>query len=174
LDDGFDKLMLETAYKVRLLGDETQAQAIESSIEESKKTKYSNVVDYPTVAARRLEKMGDLDFNIYRINTEETFLLPDIGCILLRDRINHYYNPNIEEVAIVGIPLTPKVFVFGCSKKLGDTTSGVTTINDLNSGIVKGINRQLFELAVKTVVTNDKIQLEKIVHKAKAEAQPDR
>lgn len=171
MDDGFDKLMLETTYKVRLLGDETQARAIELSIEESKKTKYSNVIDYPVIAARRLEKMGELDFNIYRINTEETFVLPDIGCILLRDRINHYYNPHIQEVAIIGIPLTPKVFVFACSKKLRDTSSGVTTINDLNSPIVKGFNRQLFDFAAKTVVTSDKTQLEKIVRDAKDDAQ---
>ncbi len=174
MDDGFNKLMQENAYKLGLLGDKAQAQLIEKSIEESKKTKYSNVVDYPVIAARRLEKMGELDFNIYRINTEECFLLPDIGCILLRERINHYFNPNIQEVAIVGIPLTPKVFVFACSKKLGDTASGVTTINDLNSEIVKGINKHLYDLAAKTVITSDKLQLEKIVREAKDNAQLDR
>lgn len=171
MDDGVNKLMQETAYKIRLLGDEAQAQAIEKSIEESKKTKYSNLVDYPEIAARRLGKMGELDFNIYRINTDETFLLPDIGCIQMRDRINNYFNPYIQEVAIVGIPLTPKIFVFACSKKLGDTSSGVTTINDLDSGIVKSFDRQLYDFAAKTVVTSDKTQLEKIVNYAKDNAQ---
>ncbi|NCT74067.1 MAG: DUF4238 domain-containing protein [Chitinophagaceae bacterium] len=171
MDDGVNKLMLQTAYKIRLLGDEAQAQAIKKSIEESKKTKYSNLVDYTEIAARRLIKMGELDFNIYRINTDETFLLPDIGCILMRDRINNYFNPYIQEVAIVGIPLTPKIFVFACSKKIGNTSSGVTTINDPDSGIVKSFNRQLFDFAAKTVVTSDKRQLEKIVNYVKDDTQ---
>ena len=58
----------------------------------------------------------------------------------MRDRINTYYNPYIEEVVIVGIPLTDKVFVFACSKKLSGTSSGVTTINNLDSKIVKNFN----------------------------------
>lgn len=163
--------MLETARKVRLLGDEEQASAIEKSIADSKKTKYSNVVHYTNIAASRLRKMGDLDFNIYRINTTEAFLLPDIGCVQMRDRINNYINPYIQEVAIIGIPLTDKVFVFACSKKLGDSSSGVTTINDLNSGIVKDINGQLFESALKTVATKDEVQLKKIVNEQKGSVQ---
>jgi hypothetical protein len=171
MDDAHDWLMLETARKIRLLGDEAQAKAIENSIAESKKTKYSNVVNYTEIAAKRLKRMGDLDFNIYRINTKETFLLPDIGCIQMRDKINKYFNPYIEEVAIIGIPLTDKVFVFACSKKLGDTSSGVTTINDLDSKIVKSINGQLYDLALKTIVTSDQPQLEKIISDIKGSVQ---
>ena len=171
IDNSYDSLMLETARKVRLLGDEEQASAIEKSIADSKKTKYSNVVHYTKIAASRLSKMGDLDFNIYRINTTEAFLLPDIGYIQMRDRINNYINPYIQEVAIIGIPLTDKVFVFACSKKLGDSSSGVTTINDLNSGIVKDINGQLFESALKTVATKDESELKRIVSEQKGSVQ---
>ena len=89
----------------------------------------------------------------------------------MRDRINKYINPYIQEVAIIGIPLTDKVFVFACSKKLGDTSSGVTTINDLNSKIVKGFNGLLFESAVKTVASSDEIQLKKIIDEIKGSVQ---
>lgn len=167
IDNAYDSLMLETAKKVRYLGDEKQATEIEKSIADSKRTKYSNIVHYTKIAASRLDKMGDLDFNVYRINTNEAFLLPDIGCIQMRDRINNYFNPYLQEVAIIGIPLTDKVFVFACSRKLGDTASGVTTINDVDSLIVKDINKQLFEFAFKTVVTKDETQLRKIVEELK-------
>jgi Protein of unknown function (DUF4238) len=171
IDNSYDSLMLENARKLRLLGDEEQALAVEKSIADSKRTKYSNVVNYTKIAASRLSKMGDLDFNIYRINTTEAFLLPDIGCVQIRERINNYINRHIQEVAIIGIPLTDKVFVFACSKKLGDTSSGVTTINDLNSAIVKDINRQLFESALKIVATKDESQLKKIVSEQKGSVQ---
>jgi hypothetical protein len=118
VDEAYDSLMLETAKKVRLLGDEVQAKAMEDSIAAGKRARYSNLVDYTEIAARRLQKIGDLDFNIYRINADEAFLLPDIGCIQMTERINSYINPYIQDVAIVGIPLTDKVFVFACSKKL--------------------------------------------------------
>lgn len=163
-DEAHDWLMLETARKVKLLGDEVQAKNIEDAIAESKKTKYSNLVNYTKIAARRLDRMGDLDFNIYRINTNEIFLLPDIGCIQMRAMINKNFNPYIQEVAVIGIPLTDKVFVFACSKKLGDTSSGVTTINDLDSKIVKDFNRQIFDSALKTVASSDQLQLTKIIN----------
>lgn len=170
-DDASDWLMLETARKIRLLGDEIQAKSIEDSIAESKRTKYSNLLNYTEIAARRLKRMGDLDFNIYRINTNESFLLPDIGCIQMRERINNYINPYIQEVAIIGIPLTDKVFLFACSKKLGNTSSGVTTINNLNSKLVKEFNRQLFELSVKTIAAKDESQLKKIIDDIKGSVQ---
>lgn len=162
-DDGVDTLLLETAMKIRLLGDEQQASQLEKFISESKKTKYSNVIDYTGVAARRLKAMGDLDFTIFRINTEEVFLLPDVGCILQRGRINNYINPYLQEVAIVGIPLTDKIFVSGCSKKVGNTSSGILTINDLDSEIVKELNSNIYDCAHKTVVTSDDIQLKEII-----------
>lgn len=167
IDNSYNSLMLETARKVRLLGDEKQASAIEKSINDGRKTKYSNVVHYTQIAAHRLSKMGDLHFNIYKINTTEAFLLPDIGCIQIRDKINNYINPYIQEVAIVGIPLTEKIFVFACSKKLGHSSSGITTINDLGSEIVKDINGQLFESALKVVATKDQSELKRIINEQK-------
>jgi len=162
IDEAYNSLMRETAMKVRLLGDERQASVIEKSLENDK-TKYSNVVNYTNIAASRLQKIGDLDFNIFTINSTDRFILPDIGCILKRERINNYINPYLQEVAIFGIPLTDRVFVFGCSKKIGGTSSGITTINDNNSEIVKNINAELFDSALKTIVTSDLQQLKKIV-----------
>ena len=166
IDELYNSLMRETAYKVRLLGDETQAAFIEKSLGNDK-TKYSNVVNYTTIAASRLQKMGDLDFNLFTIKSTDKFILPDIGCLLTRERINNYFNPHLKEVAIFGIPLTDKIFLFGCSKKLGDTSSGITTINDGNSEIVANINTQLFESALKTVATSDEKQLKRIVQGSK-------
>lgn len=108
-----------------------------------------------------------LDFNIYKLNTDKVFFLPDIGCIQLRDRINNYINPHIQEVAILGIPLTDKVFMFACSKKIDDTSSSVFQINDPNSEFVNEMNLQLYNAALKTVATSDQEQLSKIVNTIK-------
>ncbi|MBK7308907.1 MAG: DUF4238 domain-containing protein [Chitinophagaceae bacterium] len=61
IDESYATLMRETAMKVRMLGDEKQADEIEKSLINDK-TKYSNVVHYTEIAASRLAKMGDLDF----------------------------------------------------------------------------------------------------------------
>lgn len=158
-DDAVDRLTLETAQKVRWMGDEMQAKAMEAAVAESKRTKYSNLITYSETAGRRLERMGDLDFNIIRITSNDVFLLPDVGCIQMRDKINHYINPYIREIAIVGIPLTSKIFLFACSKKLADTQSGIRTIDQDNSEIVQGINAQLYESAVKVVAGSDESKL---------------
>lgn len=47
----------------------------------------------------------------------------------------------------------------------------MTTINDLDSQIVKDFNRQLFELLVKTVTAKDESQLKKIIDNIKSSVQ---
>ena len=162
IDETVDLMFIDIAKKVRALGDEKQAELIEASLFKDKKVKHSNILHYNEAAARRLERMGDLDFKIFKISSSDLFILPDTGCIQTRGKINNYINPYIQEIAILGIPITDKVFVFACSKKVGDTSSGITTINNDNSEIVNNINDQLFDTAFKTVATSDKNQLKRI------------
>jgi len=82
-------------------------------------------------------------------------------------RINHYFNPDIQEVAAIGIPLTDKLFVFACSKKLGNTSTGVRMINDNNSPVVVQINQDLFNFAHKTIAAKEEEQLRKIINQYK-------
>jgi hypothetical protein len=151
-------------------GDETAATTIEKSLEKNRKTKYSNLVSYTEVAAKRLEKMGNLNFIIIKINSEDVFILPDSGSFHARAKINNYFNPNVQEVAMVGIPLTEKLFVFGFSKKLLDTESGILYINDINSAVVHEINNDLFNNAVKTVAAGDEKKLKEIIERIKTGA----
>ena len=167
-DDVMDGGFLELAERIRTAGNESYARSIEKSISERKKTKYSNPVYYSRIAAKRLEVMGDLDFVIFKINSMDSFILPDAGCIQFRSKINNYFNPNIREVALIGIPLTDKVFVSACSKKLGSTDTGVKTINDDKSPIVAEINRDLFLFAHKTIAAKDEQQLKRVVSQLKS------
>ncbi|MEX2565042.1 MAG: hypothetical protein WD431_03795 [Cyclobacteriaceae bacterium] len=63
MDDAIASMIKETAYKVRLLGDEEQAKAIEKSVE-NERTKYSNLINYTQIAAIRLERMGSIIFRL--------------------------------------------------------------------------------------------------------------
>jgi hypothetical protein len=166
-EDAVNSMFTDIIRKVKYWGDETYAASIEKLLEESRKTKYSNLLSYTEVAVKRLEKMGDLDFTIIKINSEDIFILPDTGSFHVRERINNYFNPNIQEVAMVGIPLTEKLFVFGFSKKLPRTESGILYINDTNSAIVHEINTDLFNNAVRTVATGDEKKLKEIIARIK-------
>lgn len=168
-DDAISSAFRDIVKIARDWGDEASAASLELSLEKNRKTKYSNLVSYTEVAAKRLEKMGDLNFTIIKINSEDVFILPDTGSFHARARINNYFNPNVQEVAMVGIPLTEKLFVFGFSKKLLGTESGILYINDTNSAVVHEINNDLFNNAVKTVATGDEKKLREIIDRIKAD-----
>jgi len=168
MDDGVNSLLKETARKIKILGDETQANSILQQIEDTK-TKYSNLLKYTDIANSRLTRMGSLRFTIANIKTSDKFILPDTGCYLKRARINNYINPNIREIALVGVPLTDKIFIYGESTKVTSTSNDTLLINNTPSELVDSINKNLFYFAINTVITSDNTSLKSIVGKLKVE-----
>jgi len=110
-DQLVDTMFKDISGKVKGYGDDIKANAILKSIEKDPSLKHSNLLNYTDVAIRRLQRMGDLDFKIVSITSLDCFLLPDTGSYQQRERINNYTNPYIQEIAIVGIPLTDKIYI---------------------------------------------------------------
>lgn len=132
-------------------------------MKELDKMKYSNTIGYLDLALKHLEKMGDLDFKIYIIKSNDVFLLPDTSSIYFRAKINEYFNPDIHEKAIIGIPLTDKIFIHAESTKLPTSANQIIKIKGDNNRIVKLINKDIYKQAYKTVATSDHEQLAKII-----------
>lgn len=80
---------------------------------------YMNVVEYSNIADKILDLMGDLIFMI-QVPKDDTdyFLIPDIAAATAREKINKYFNPDIEEIAYIGIPLSSKIYIHYYSEKL--------------------------------------------------------
>lgn len=90
----------------------------EKSIEFQNHVKYSNLISYLEIADEVLEKMGDLRYEILVADKFNYFFIPDFGAATQRDKINEYFNPEIKEIAYVGLALTSKIFINFFSTKL--------------------------------------------------------
>jgi hypothetical protein len=90
----------------------------EKSIEFQNHVKYSNLTSYLEIADEVLEKMGDLRYEILVADEFNYFFIPDFGAATQRDKINEYFNPDIKEIAYVGLALTSKIFINFFSTKL--------------------------------------------------------
>jgi hypothetical protein len=63
--------------------------------------------------------MGNLIFKIIiPKNENEYFFITDFGCANSREKINEYFNPDVKEIAYIGIPLTSKIYLTFHSEKL--------------------------------------------------------
>lgn len=132
-------------------------------------TKYSNVVSYSKIAFDLINRMGDLSFTIFFIKSSDLFILPDTTSFHIRAKINTYFNPDIEEVAVVGIPLTNKIFILVESKKLPDTSNRFYTIEEKNSSQVNAINKRLFDHSEQYIATSNLDELKRIVEISKGD-----
>lgn len=91
---------------------------IEEMLEYKKHVKYSNITGYLEIADKVLKLMGDIRFEILLADQENFFFIPDFGAATHRDKINEYFNPDIEEIAYIGLPLTSKIYINFFSVKL--------------------------------------------------------
>ncbi|NMH26549.1 DUF4238 domain-containing protein [Flavobacterium silvaticum] len=92
---------------------------IEQAFEYRENVTYNNVIDYSEIAEKIFSAMGNLIFKIIiPKNENEYFFIPDFGCANTREKINEYFNPDVKEVAYIGIPLTSKIYITFHSEKL--------------------------------------------------------
>jgi|GEM_PF-1093928 hypothetical protein len=119
------------------------------------KTKYSNSIIYSQIADESFRLMGDIKSLIHMIDCNKFFFLPDTSAIRRREKINTYFNPDIKEIAMVGIPLSSKVFLHSQSIKLGHVNDAVVRINEGFPGGVERINYGLYDNSYKQVACED-------------------
>ena len=114
----------------------------EKSIEFQNYVKYSNLTSYLEIADEVLEKMGDLRYEILVADEFNYFFIPDFGAATQRDKINEYFNPDIKEIAYVGLALTSKIFInFFSTKLYKNKTLPSSTIIHCDFNAVEYYNR---------------------------------
>lgn len=92
---------------------------IDEMFEYKDQVQYMNVVDYSNIANKIVDLMGDLIFSIQIPKYDKDyFLIPDIAGATSREKINKYFNPDIKEIAYIGIPLSSKIYIHYYSEKL--------------------------------------------------------
>lgn len=123
-------------------------------------SKYSNTLNYTDFVDTVLDKMGDLFFEVYIIQSDKHFfLLPDKPSLGAREKINEYFNPDIKEYAKIGVPLSSKIFLHAESKKLRNEKDKVFFITESNIDFLNQLNSNLIDLADKAVACESEVYL---------------
>jgi hypothetical protein len=139
---------------------------LETLLEYQNHVKHSNVLSYLEIADRILEKMGDLRFEILIANQYDYFFIPDFGAAVQRDKINEYFNPDIKEIAYVGLPLTSKIYVNFYSTKLYKTQSiPSSTIQHCNFQTVEFYNLLNIKHCVSKVACENESYLQGFIER---------
>ena len=120
------------------------------------KTKYTNTVQYSEFANQVFKSMGGINWILYVIKCDHYFLLPDRPSIAKREKINEYFNPDIKEIAMVGIPLSSKIFLHSESKKLRKFNDKIIELAEQDVSIIEKINHSLYINAQKQVACESK------------------
>ncbi|GAB3721951.1 DUF4238 domain-containing protein [Spirosoma lituiforme] len=126
-------------------------------------TSYSNSIDYSEFAEEVLKRMGDLCVIVYVIKTDDYFILPDRYSLVIREKINEYFNPDVKEIAFVATPLSSKIFFVASSKKFLNGRNTAVEITENNRHVVYDINKDLYEWALKQVACEDRMYLADLV-----------
>lgn len=129
----------------------------------TEKTKYINAISYSEFTERVYDAMGGISCILFVIECEHYFILPDRPSITKRERINEYFNPDIEEIAMVGTPLSSKIYLHAESKKLRDYPPKIITIREKDSDKVDQINIALYLRAYKQVACENKSYLNSFI-----------
>lgn len=119
----FKKSMDDTFFKAFKMISENATPELKTQIDQMFEYKdnvnYSNILDYSEGVEQIIELMGNLIFEVViPINDNDFFLIPDFAAATARAKINEYFNPDIEEIAYIGIALTSKIYIHFHSEKL--------------------------------------------------------
>lgn len=140
----------------------------EQVLKDREMTKYSNKIIYSAIAEGMLKVMLPITSVIYNITTaNDYFLLPDCSAITSRGRINDYFNPDIKEIANVGVPLASKLLVQTFSAKHIKKQGGIFYLGDGFRSRIDDINRMMVASSVQTVACESREYLENFVRETK-------
>ncbi|MFD0965114.1 DUF4238 domain-containing protein [Pseudofulvibacter geojedonensis] len=133
--------------------------------EELGKVNYSNLTSYKDFVESVFDKMGDIRFDILQITSDDYFLIGDKSSFVQRRKINEYFNPNIEEIAIIDIPLSSKVLLKIESKKLSNKPSRFIQLNNNDSKFIFDVNYAILKLSFKQVGCENEEYLNDFIEK---------
>ncbi|OFX42738.1 MAG: hypothetical protein A2046_11145 [Bacteroidetes bacterium GWA2_30_7] len=130
-----------------------EIEDLKSSVEQ---TKYINAIYYSEFVENVFKSMGGVNCVIYLIKCNHFFILPDRPSISKREKINEYFNPDIKEIAMVGIPLSSKIFLHSESQKHRKYKDTFVELTEQNVSIIEQINFLLYVNAYKQVACQNK------------------
>lgn len=127
------------------------------------KIKYINSTQYSEFANEVIKLMGDLVFVIETPkNLNDYFLLPDFCAANRREKINDYFNPDIEEIAYIGLPLSSKIYIHFYSTKIKDGIKN-SGIYELDSSVVQKLNKMNYDYCESKIACEDEVYLKKFI-----------
>lgn len=140
-------------------------QEFEEAFKYKEQTKYINAVQYSAFADEMIKKMGLFVFLIHiPRDPSDYFLLPDFCAANSRAKINTYFNPDVEDIAYIGLPLTSRIYIDFYSSKLKCKLPD-SNILLMSSEKVFHRNRTNFEFCERTVACIDENYLRKFISK---------
>ena len=126
-------------------------------------TKHSNKIIYSEFSEKVYSAMGDVNAVLYSIVSDDFFLLPDLPSITKREKINEYFNPDVKEIAMVGIPLSSKIFLNAESSKYRKYNDRISYLSAKRTSVINRINYSLYLHAHKEVACENKKYLENFI-----------
>lgn len=154
--EGFSKIMVQSTPELK--------KGLEEVFAFRKEVKYSNVLTYSETANSILELMGGLIFKIIiPENNDDYFVLPDCSSIRVRDKINDYFNPDIKEIAYIGVPVTSKMFIHFFSEKLFKENMPISEIIYEESQVIRKINIECMYFSQGKIACESEEYLEQFI-----------
>lgn len=129
------------------------------------RTKYQNLNTYYEIAMGILDRMGTLKFQIVQITDDNEFVIPDTSCFQVRGQLKEYFNPNLQEITQIGIPLTKNLFVNCYSHLCAEENSYIQILKSPSQDLVDKINSNLVGFAFKGVACSNLEYLKQVIKK---------
>ena len=128
------------------------------------KTKYSNTISYSEFADSVFDFMGVVTFDIFEITTDDFFILPDKYALI--NRVPYAPDSLGRVIALVGFPISSKIFFSAVSERLEKTNrkGKFIRIGYKNRQLVKLINDDLYNGAIKTVACENENYLHRFIN----------
>jgi aspartate/glutamate racemase len=89
----------------------------------------------------------------------------------MRDKINEYFNPDIKEIAYVGIPISSKMYIHFFSEKLFKENKPISDVIYEDSFVINKINKASYDVCQNKIACENEDYLKKFINKIKTVAQ---
>lgn len=124
---------------------------------------YMNATKYSDFAKDAIDLMGDIIFIIETPQSDKDyFLLPDFCAANRREKINTYFNPDLKEIAYIGLPLSSKIYLHFYSSKIKNIKPN-SGIYELDSSTVYKLNKMNYDYCESKVACENEDYLKYFV-----------
>ena len=143
---------------------------IESMLSYKKEVKYCNAVKFSEISEKIFEVMGKLKVLLVLPKYKsDFFIIPDCSSFTTREKINTYFNPDIKEIAFIGISLTSKIHLAIMSEKLVQAPKEDLRLLIADTAIVKQINKLSYDYCQSKIACENKDYLFTFIKELKNE-----